>query len=292
MQRLWPFGFFIATLSAQATNTSMVQFLASQQLVDSGKTLFRANCSGCHGLEAKGNGPASAMLNPKPRNLVSGAFKFRSTPLGTLPTDQDLLRTLEQGILGTSMPGFPLLSSSQKYALVAYIKSLRPDWEKNVGRPYDMSPVPQDIFSNRSLLLASAQRGRKLFEEGCLTCHGDQGRGDGPSAQGLVDNDENPIHPANLSAEKIKSGKRAQDVFKAILTGLDGTPMPSFDGVYKESQIWDLVAYLFFLRGQSAGIYDPNLTLSEALTQAESNLKKTPSAEPNKTTPSKDGSWQ
>lgn len=275
------------TPSRANTNTSMSQFLASQQLIQAGKSLFQHNCSGCHGIEANGKGPAAAMLNPKPRNLVSGVFKFRSTPLGSLPTNQDLLRTIDQGVLGSSMPGFPLLSTNQKYALVAYIKSLRPDWEKNVGKPYLIPQPPADVFANKTLLLASAFRGHKLFVEGCLTCHGEHGQGDGPSAAGLVDNDQNPIRPANLSHKQIKSGKRAEDVYKAILTGLDGTPMPSFDGIYTEPQIWDLVSYVFFLRGQAAGTYASDLVLNESMLKAETIFK----APKKQTESSKDGAW-
>lgn len=286
--------FCIVVCSSQiraATNTSMGQFMASQQLVQAGKAVFQHNCSGCHGMDAMGKGPASPMLDPKPRNLVAGAFKFRSTPLGTLPTNQDLLRTIDQGILGTSMPGFPLLSSNQKYALVAYIKSLRPDWEKNVGKAYAIPEAPKEVFSNRTLFLASAFRGRKIFEEGCLTCHGEKGHGDGPSAEGLMDSDENPLRPANLSHHRIKSGKRAEDVYKVILTGLDGTPMPSFDGVYNESQIWELVTYVFFLRGQAAGIYADDVLLNDSLIKAETLFKNPPKTKKASEPPS-DGAWQ
>ncbi len=256
------------------TGASLSQFLASQQLVQSGQSIFRQDCAGCHGVEANGQGRAAPMLNPKPRNLVAGAFKFRSTPLGNLPTNQDLLRTIEQGILGTSMPGFPFHTTQQKYALVAYIKSLRPNWEKDVGTPLFIPAAPAQIFANKTLFLASAFRGRKLFEEGCLTCHGDQGRGDGPSAEGLVDNDNQPLRPADLSRPYIKSGKRAEDVYKVILSGLDGTPMPSYNGVYNEGQIWDLVAYVFFLRGQASGIYDATVVLNKDLLKAEAAFKK------------------
>lgn len=259
---------------AAPANPTMTQFLASQQLVESGKQVFAENCSGCHGVDATGKGPAAAMLNPKPRNLVAGAFKFRTTPLGSLPTNQDLIRTIEQGVLGTSMPGFPLLSANQKYALVAYIKSLRPDWEKNVWKPLHIPPAPVETFTNKTLMLASAFRGKKLFEEGCLTCHGAKGAGDGPSAEGLMDSDGNPIRPANLGRDRIKSGRRAEDVYKVILTGLDGTPMPSFDGVYTENQIWDLVSYVFFLRGKGTGIYASDLELSETHLKAELEFKK------------------
>lgn len=280
--------------SAWATPEAMVQFLASQQLVQAGKEVFRQNCAGCHGVDADGKGPAALMLSPKPRNLVTGAFKFRSTSLGSLPTDQDLLRTIDQGIAGSSMPAFPLLSSHQKYALVAYIKSLRPNWQANVGKALTIPEPPTEIFINRTLFLASAVRGRKLFEDGCLTCHGDRGHGDGPSAEGLVDGDNQPIHPANLGRRGVKSGKRAQDIYKAILTGLDGTPMPSFEGIYTEVQIWELVSYVFFLRGQGAGIYDENLELNDAMLKAEVEFKTPVKSKPtnSKSAPAESDNWE
>lgn len=137
-------------------DSSMAQFLASQQLIESGQKSFLKNCMGCHGVEAKGDGVASVMLKPKPRNLVSGSFKFRSTSLGEYPTTNDLLRVIDQGVLGTSMPGFPLLSSSEKYALVAYVKSLRKDWPLKDPATLKIPMAPQEIFTNKTLFLASA----------------------------------------------------------------------------------------------------------------------------------------
>jgi mono/diheme cytochrome c family protein len=246
----------------------MAQFLASQQLVESGRKVYMIHCAGCHGTDAQGKGSTWNMLNPKPRNLVAGAFKFRSTSLGTLPTTADLIRTIEQGVLGASMPGFPLLSSQEKYALVAFIKSLRPDWQKNEGKAHAFPEVPVKIYRNKTLFLASAFRGSTLYQEGCATCHGVKGEGDGEGAEGLVDSDNQPIRPANLRAPYIKSGRRVQDIYKAIFTGLDGTPMPSFEGVYSEEQIWDLVSYVMFLRGQGAGLYEKDLQLNASMLKA------------------------
>ncbi len=35
-----------------------------------GKELYTANCQGCHGESAKGDGPAAASMNPKPADLT------------------------------------------------------------------------------------------------------------------------------------------------------------------------------------------------------------------------------
>ena len=256
-------------------NAQMSQFMTEQQLVQSGKESFVRNCTGCHGMEGKGDGPAAAMLNPKPRNLVEGAFKFRTTPLGSLPTTDDLIRTIDQGIPGSSMPSFRLVNQQEKLALALFVKSLRADWKKMEDQPLPIpAQAPREIFASKATLLASAAAGQKLFQEACMTCHGIKGLGDGDGAVGLTDADGRPIKPANLTALRVKSGRTARAVFKDIATGLDGTPMPSFWGTYNEKQIWDLTAYIFFLRGQTAGIYDPSLELASFATTPTTGAKK------------------
>ena len=236
---------------------TVAQALTNQQLVQSGREAFLNRCSGCHGETADGNGPAAPMLSPKPRNLVTGLFKFRSTPSGVLPTVSDLLRTLDQGIPGSAMPPFKELSSQEKLSLVAYIRSLRPEFSETKSDQQSLAipAPPNSIFSKKLNLLSAAKRGKLIFAKGCLNCHGASGKGDGPSAEGLTDSYDQPIRPANLNMPELKSGKTARDLFKVMSTGLDGSPMPSYTEVFTEAQRWDVVAFIFYLRGKTAGIY-------------------------------------
>src|SRR6185312_6387589 len=55
---------------------------------------YRRYCVGCHGPLGDGNGENAQWLTPKPRDFVAGTFKCRSTPTGTLPTDQDLFSSI------------------------------------------------------------------------------------------------------------------------------------------------------------------------------------------------------
>lgn len=251
----------IAAASWRIGAAPLVQHFSLQQRIQAGRETFVRNCSGCHGMNADGQGAAAPMLSPRPRNLVSGSFKFRTTPSGSMPTLDDLVRTIDLGVPGTSMPSFRLLSQTEKYALAEYIRSLRGDWNDLVGRSYSIPDVPPEIFAKKETLLASAARGHKLFLEGCQTCHGDRGLGDGPGAQGLTDGEEQPIRPANLTKPFFKSGRRIKDIYKILSTGLDGTPMPSFADVFTEDQRWDIVAYVVLRRGQGAGLYPENLDL-------------------------------
>jgi cytochrome c oxidase cbb3-type subunit 2 len=220
------------------------------------------------------------MLDPRPRNLVSGSFKFRSTPSGSLPTAEDLLRTIDQGVLGTSMPSFRLMPANEKLALVSYIQSLRADWAELQGRSIALPDPPEEIFRKKATLLASAMRGRQLFMDACQTCHGDRGLGDGPGAEGLIDGEERIIRPADFTRPFLKSGARVKDIYKVVSTGLDGTPMPSFAETYTEAQRWDLVAFVLVRRGQGAGLYPADLDLQLGGTAPVAAAPTTPSAAP------------
>src|SRR5690348_2491064 len=59
-----------------------------------GKKLYRRYCVGCHGVNGDGNGENAPWIDPKPRDFVGATFKCRSTPTGTLPTDQDLYNAI------------------------------------------------------------------------------------------------------------------------------------------------------------------------------------------------------
>lgn len=107
-----------------------------------GASLFRANCSPCHGLNAKGGtrGP----------DLSTGRSTHGSS-------DRDIFRTITQGVPGTEMPasGF---EDSEIWALVAYLRSLAP---------------------SKEAVLGDRVKGEKIFSGsgGCLQCHMVKGRG-------------------------------------------------------------------------------------------------------------------
>ncbi|MCB0416220.1 MAG: c-type cytochrome [Bdellovibrionales bacterium] len=246
----------LAGAAIASAQTSLVQSMTEQQMIRAGREAFVNRCSGCHGEDAQGNGVAAKMLNPRPRNLVSGAFKLRSTPYGTLPTVKDLLRTIDQGIPGTSMPSFRLVAESEKLAIVAYIRSLRSEFREGYQQSIAISDPPREIFHEKENFLKAAKRGLLVYQQQqCRLCHGDGGKGDGPSADQLTDTSNRPIRPANLTKPIIKSGPTARDVYKSIVTGLDGSPMPAYKDTLDEKQRWDLVAYVFYLRGKANGIY-------------------------------------
>jgi mono/diheme cytochrome c family protein len=89
-----------------------------------GRGLYRQHCVHCHGVSGNGAGPTASFLNPYPRDFRSGRFKFKSTPRGMPPTDEDLRRVLVNGVEGTAMPSFRLLKEGELTALIDYVKYL------------------------------------------------------------------------------------------------------------------------------------------------------------------------
>jgi cytochrome c oxidase cbb3-type subunit 2 len=94
------------------------------------------------------------------------------------------------------------------------------------------------------------KRGAELFQSmNCWLCHGKQGRGNGPSASSLTDSKGYPITPFDFtSGTRFKCGESDQAIFRDLMTGLDGTPMPSFADALKPDQVWDIAHYIDALR--------------------------------------------
>ena len=79
--------------------------------------LYREHCAHCHGVTGDGMGPTAAFLNPYPRDYRPGVFKFKSTERADKPTHADLVMVLRNGLAGSSMPSFALLSDAKIDAL-------------------------------------------------------------------------------------------------------------------------------------------------------------------------------
>src|SRR5262249_24917828 len=94
----------------------------------------------------------------------------------------------------------------------------------------------------------SAARGKPLFEQYCITCHGERGDGKGPSAASL-----NPP-PANLADPQFMRGETPYDFYHVISLGKRNTAMPAWDGVLSVQDRWDLISYLWTLAPGAAGI--------------------------------------
>lgn len=208
-----------------------------------GHGLYLRYCYGCHGLQGDGRGENAAWLDPRPRDFTEAKFKCRSTPTGTLPVDADLMSTLERGVWTSGMPSWRPLSETNRKDLVAYIKTFSTRWkEEKPGQPITIPP-------ETPVTMDSIAHGHQLFEKlECWKCHGQQGRGDGPAADTLTDSKDQPIRPYNFAdadnSSHFKCGVTNEDLYRIFMTGLDGSPMPSFADQIQPKEAWDLVHFL------------------------------------------------
>lgn len=221
--------------------------LTPQQL--RGRDLYHRHCVGCHGVKGDGQGVGANFLEPKPRDFTRGVFKFRSTPSSSLPTDGDLLRTLREGVHGTSMPSWRLVPDEELRSIISYVKTFSTRFQK-------VQPAPSIPLPGAPADLATAdriKRGEKVYAElQCGKCHGDRGKGDGSSSATLVDSEGHPIKPFDFTKVTPKGGGRPEDLYRTFMTGLAGTPMPDYSELTTdEGQRWDLVAFVLSLRASA-----------------------------------------
>lgn len=234
-QRLASLNFFMQGGIACATifflSISSLAFsdvcLASTQ---SGKDVYQRRCSWCHGANGSGDGPAAAYLNPAPRDLTNGVFKWKSTPFDEpMPADQDLRESIAghkpaaggwTGMGGTSMPGWSdVLSEDEINTVIDYIKEIG---------GLDPPTLPMIELSGRANPTeAQKARAKELFKDRCSECHGAEGRGDGTKR--LKDDWGGRTWPRDLAKPwTFRAGAGVEAIYTRITVGIPGTQMPSF----------------------------------------------------------------
>ena len=242
---------------------------------ESGRALYVRNCAQCHGEKGDGQGYATPHLYPKPRDFTAARFKIRTTPNGALPAHQDLVNIIRRGMPYTSMPAWPELSDQEVSDLAYYIKSFSPDFANA-----EMVPKPVELPSGPSASSESIELGKKLYAEtGCLKCHGNLGRADGPSSLTLTDELSRPIRPADLSQPwTFRGGSSREDIFRTMSTGFNGTPMPSFVDSLSTEQRWAITDFIVSLSGSDGPGYT-NLVVAKPVQDAIDLAKGTASFE-------------
>ena len=204
-----------------------------------GRAVYERDCAICHGPQGGGDGEAASRLTIRPRDFLTGRYKFRSTASGQFPTDDDLRRSIVRGLRGTAMVPQNHLSDAEVDAVIALLKSFSP--------AFASAPPPHRLAMPRQPQDATPPdhaRGKRIYHQaGCDGCHGVSGAGDGAVAKDLSQ------VPANLTRRPLKGGSSAADILRSIVTGLDGTPMPSYHLLFDDADMWALAEYVASLGG-------------------------------------------
>lgn len=199
---------------------------------DAGQVVYMRWCAACHGEKGDGKGPAAPFLRPQPRDFTLGVYKYKSTEGNGPPSDQDLMRTITEGMPGTSMPGWQdVLGEAERRDVIAFIKKLSDVFEFE-------KPGPAVSLAGRSPSSdAAITAGREVYRKSkCFECHGESGKGN-PSKK-LKDDWGEPLWPRNLTRPwTFRGGSGVDDVYTRLTVGIPGTPMPVYGDAGKKDAL-------------------------------------------------------
>lgn len=220
-----------------------------------GKAAYERYCIGCHGPKGDGAGEAARFLNPRPRDFTQAQYKFISTRFGELPTDEDLFRTITNGLKGSAMPGWSQLPTETRWALIAYIKSFSDVWQR--GKTPEI-PFVTDPYADQPDKTEAIRRGEMAYHGffTCWNCHpsyvGEEEINEYLTAMGgrareafrpdlhlaaiKADSAGETIFAPDFLRDYVKSGQTVRDLYRTIAAGITGTAMPTWvDSVGEES---------------------------------------------------------
>ncbi len=188
---------------------------------ENGSQFFADRCANCHGANGEGDGEMAAKLPLPPRDFTDPAYLRTAVPA-------TMFQTLTEGRLDAGMPPFGPASTNpiaeaDRWDLIANVFS--------VGTP------PETIDA-----------GRIVYEENCLSCHGEQGMGDGPEAG------DQETQPTDLTDLRYWSSRSNEMIFAA----LQDETIPGHVYTLDDAQLWDVTDYS---RTFSYTYFDPQAAL-------------------------------
>jgi mono/diheme cytochrome c family protein len=176
-----------------------------------GKDIYAHNCSGCHGVNADGQGLAATVMHPRPIDLHCEHS-----------SDAHLATVLWDGVSGSAMPAWRQLDRTDLEDVTGYVQSLQAPVTNQSMTPID---------------LASAER---IYSANCVSCHGAEGPGNGPAAGALKPS------PVNFHVRQ-PSQRRAWSVLN---DGISGSAMPAWKNTLTPGQIRLLIPYVQQMYGK------------------------------------------
>jgi cbb3-type cytochrome c oxidase subunit I len=182
-----------------------------------GRQVWHDNCAGCHGPQARGDGPAAAWLTPRPGDLVEHSYSRTY-----------LTEVLWNGVAGTSMPAWRDQTPENLAALVDMVAGFSADHDSPATEP------------------ATLALGAEVYATHCVQCHGAEGRGDGFAAGSFK------VAAVDFT---VKRPTLAHGL-KVLRNGVAGTPMAPWTDRLSEEQMRAVVLHLrgFFAAGNRAEV--------------------------------------
>ena len=187
------------------------------------KKLYMVLCQRCHAAAGDGYGLIYPDLANFPRAFRNNSGFFKNIE------DQRIVRSIEKGIPGTSMPPYgDLLSSAEIEDLVNLIYNSFIGIDRN-------DKIQTGNLPERPKTSASKDALDVFYRKKCSRCHGIEGTGTGKEYL-----DHQP-QPRNLTNYPYFSHIPDERIARAILDGIPGTAMSSFKREVSSEVLWGLV---------------------------------------------------
>lgn len=228
--------------TTQSVASSPVYPIVPPDLVNGAK-IFDQECAQCHGTKGLGDGPRAAQLSVPVATLGLTDFARQFTPA-------EWYTVVTQGKIERSMPPFANLTDRQRWDVVAYAMSLS---------------VPDDLIA----------QGKTLYQENCVSCHGQTGNGNGPDAATLS------TPPTNFTDQSLMAQNSAASFYQAISSGI-APDMPAYTSTLDENERWALASYmrsLTYANPETTGNLSPTSTVN-AIAVSTVNTNPAPGAYP------------
>jgi mono/diheme cytochrome c family protein len=91
----------------------------------------------------------------------------------------------------------------------------------------------------------NAAAGAALYQEKCIRCHGELGRGDGVMAAAIQEQFKSPV--ADLISDVVARARTPEEWYNIVANGRMQNGMPGFAGSLDVDQRWDVIAYAWSL---------------------------------------------
>ena len=198
-----------------------------------GAQIYEDECSQCHGSKGMGDGPQAAQLSVPAAALGLSNVANQYTPA-------EWYTIVTHGNMEKFMPDFANLTDRQRWDVVAYAMSLS---------------TPEDMI----------HQGQILYQQNCIDCHGQDGKGNGPDANSLSSK------PANFTNQAFMAQISSATLFQVITSGI-APDMPAYQDTLNDNARLAVVAYLRSLTyanpQPSTGAYPAPATSGTAVASA------------------------
>jgi mono/diheme cytochrome c family protein len=245
----------------------------SVEALEHGRVVYAGYCRPCHGDQGDGKGAAAPGLQPPPRDLRLGVYKFAAVAAGQLPTDADFVRTIRGGLHGTAMQAWDV-PVAELDDLIQYVKSFAPRWKtETAGDPVVATPDP---WVGREA--EGVERGSRVYHglaQCAVACHPayvtkEEIYKDTKELTSMTvrdfrlgyydpvakDSDYGvKILPPDFTFSALRAGDAVGAIYLTIACGIGGTAMPTWKNVLPEPDLWAMAHYvrsLVELRGTPA----------------------------------------